>query len=66
MGVGGLASRSYAGTNALIVDQAARAGLLVTGGSDFHCADGERARLGCYSTPVWSVAAISAAKQQMA
>ncbi|NLY54132.1 MAG: PHP domain-containing protein [Firmicutes bacterium] len=49
-----------------IADQAARAGLLVTGGSDFHCADGERARLGCYSTPVWSVAAISAAKQQMA
>lgn len=41
-----------------IADQAARAGLLVTGGSDFHCQQPDYPALGSYLTPKWALAAL--------
>ncbi len=40
-------------------DQAAREGLLVTGGSDFHCSTGS-AELGSHPTPLWAWASLRA------
>lgn len=43
-----------------IADQVARAGLLVTGGSDFHCQEPDSPVLGSHTTPEWALAALQA------
>ncbi len=42
-------------------DQGAREGLLVTGGSDFHCPQLGEAELASHATPLWAWAALRAA-----